>query len=121
MSNDFARIIETTFDVTDDGQEFGTWSEPIDLFGASGKADKFSVLVTATDGTSYIDLSVSNVGGDNQNDWYDLIDLELHLTEGQSGIFEQPNVAYRYFRIRNYTDTNPSTITCQALVVGSPM
>ncbi len=111
MSNQFARVTETTIIATSDDSGFGEPSSSVEL----EKADKYSIQVIATDGNNYVDIE-----GSNDNITFTYID-EKQTADGESVMFEQPDVAYRYMRLRLYKDQDdPVTATGLLLVIGSP-
>lgn len=83
----FARLIETNLPL-----EEVAASESTEAFSLT-EADKFSVQVVATVGDS-----IAHLEGSNDGDNWTEIDSES-IAEGDSHVFEQPNVDYRWGRI----------------------
>ncbi len=116
MSNENARIVETTITFTDVVTEDS--SAVIDL----NKADRFSIEVTADTGDSIATLEASNsiYPPDDNTVWTDMD--AVSVAEGASDFFEVPDVSYRWVRV---TLTNDDIVdvsaTCLVLVIGSPI
>ena len=103
----FARLIEKTISLVDVATEEST--DAIDL----DQADKYSVQVTATALDSIAHFEASNDG----TNWTELDDVSL--AEGDTTVFEQPNVDYRYARVTiENDDMDDVSADCLFLVIG---
>lgn len=103
----FARLVEKTVSLVEVAT---TESTPaIDLNGA----DKYSVQVVAVALDSIAHLEGSNDG----ENWTEIDDQSV--AEGESYLFEQPNVDYRYARVTiENDDSGDVSADCLFLVIG---
>lgn len=103
----FARLIEQTVSLV----EVAT-TEPTPAIDLNG-ADKYSVQVTAVALASIAHFEASN----NGVNWTEVDDTSL--AEGESVIFEQENVDYRYARVTiENDDISDVSADCLFLVIG---
>ena len=103
----FARLIEKTVSLVDVATTESTAA--VDLNGA----DKYSVQVVAVALDSIAHLEGSN----NGTNWTEIDDQSI--AEGDSYLFEQPNVDYRYARVTiENDDISDVSADCLFLVIG---
>lgn len=105
-----ARLIETTLAIEEVAPSGSGNSSTIDL----NWADKFSVQVVATVGDS-----IAQLKGSNDGVTWRQIGSDAPIAEGESCMFEQPNVAYRYAHITLVNDDAVDvSADCLVLVIG---
>jgi Tol biopolymer transport system component len=113
MSSQYARLVEETILV--ETVSATSYTDAIDLNGA----DKFSVEVTATVGDSIASLEGSNSiePPDDDTVWTEIDSFSI--AEGESDMFNQPNVAYRWARVAIENDDIVDVdASCEVLVIG---
>ncbi len=104
-----ARLIETTIEIAEVAPAASSSTEAISL----DQADKFSIQVVATIGDSIAHFE----GSDDGDNWTE-IDNDS-VAEGDSVMFEQPNVSYRWARITlENDDAVDVSADCLVLVIG---
>jgi hypothetical protein len=102
-----ARLIEKTIEIAEVATTSSTDAISLD------QAEKFSIQVEATVGDS-----IAHLEGSNDGENWDEID-SFSIAEGESDMFEGPNVSYRWARITlENDDIVDVSASCLVLVIG---